>query len=304
MTTQSKLQIAYREFFNAMLGEYGVKSPGALGDRKSEFFKKIKKEWPVAKKKIQEGVLRQTVRSIIAEVLDEGKPIPDHFKKLAQVIVDKKGNFSANDFKKLNIPFEVFLQMAQMDNNILVKNAEKVLAKESKVNEAVDPILEVTHNPISGTGAGVTYKLDKKKYVLTKDIKNVESGDYVNIVIPKGTIIYNLPGGVFAQHKSLERYKLKYNSKWGLQVKQTKDVMYDIEKNSRVKESKVNEAEESKQITITDKSGNKLSATKTMTYKQFWAYEKKMKNKMSTSSGKTEISSINVDWKKGEINIK
>ena len=199
MAAQSKLQIAYREFFNAMLGEYGVKSPGALGDKKSEFFKKIKKEWPTAKKKIQEGVLRQTIRSIIAEVLDEGKPAPDHFKKLAQVIVDKKGNFSASDFKKLNIPFEIFLQMAQMDNNVLVKNAEKVL------------------------------KLAKEQ---------------------------------------------------------------------------VSEAEESKQITITDKSGNKLSATKTMTSKQFWAYEKKMKNKMSTSSGKTEISSINTDWKKGEINIK
>jgi len=136
MATQSKLQVAYREFFNAMLGEYGVKSPGALGDKKGEFFKKIKKEWPEAKKKIQEGVLRQTVRGIIAEVLDEEvKPAPEQFKKLAQVIVDKKGNFSANDFKKLNIPFEIFLQMAQMDNNILVKNAEKVLklAKEQEM---------------------------------------------------------------------------------------------------------------------------------------------------------------------------
>ena len=130
----SKLQQAYREFFKALMAEFDVKSPVQLGDKSKEFFNRIKKEWPIAKKKIKEGVLRQEIRSMITEI--------------------------------------------------------------------------------------------------------------------------------------------------------------------------INEAEESKQVKITDKSGNKLSATKTMTSKQFWAYEKKMKNKMSTSSGKTEISSINADWKKGEINIK
>jgi len=57
----------------------------------------------------------------------EAKDVPDHFKKLAQIIVNKKGNFSAKDFEKLNIPFEVFLQMAQLDNKKLVQNAQKVL---------------------------------------------------------------------------------------------------------------------------------------------------------------------------------
>ena len=130
----SKLQKAYREFFKALMDEYGVKSPVELKDKRSEFFNRVKKEWPAAKKKIKEGVLRQEIRAVITEVLSE--------------------------------------------------------------------------------------------------------------------------------------------------------------------------AEESKQITITDKSGNKLSAKKEMTSKQFWAYEKKMKKKMSTSSGKTEISKIGADWKKGEINIK
>jgi len=71
MAGQSKLQVAYREFFNAMLADYGVKSPGALGDRKSEFFKRVKKDWAKKKKTIQEGVLRQTIREMITEVLDE-----------------------------------------------------------------------------------------------------------------------------------------------------------------------------------------------------------------------------------------
>ena len=79
--TRSKLQQAYSEFFKAMLDEFGVKSPGALGDRKSEFFKKIKKDWKVAKKKIKEGVLRQTIRDVITEVISEGK-IKTTFGKL------------------------------------------------------------------------------------------------------------------------------------------------------------------------------------------------------------------------------
>lgn len=65
----SKLQIAYREFFKAMMDEYDVKSPVQLGDKRSEFFSRIKKEWPAAKKKIQEGVLRKTIRNMISEIL-------------------------------------------------------------------------------------------------------------------------------------------------------------------------------------------------------------------------------------------
>jgi len=66
----SKLQIAYREFFKALMDEFGVKSPVQLGDKRSEFFNRVKKEWPAAKKKIQEGVLRQTIRNMIVEVMD------------------------------------------------------------------------------------------------------------------------------------------------------------------------------------------------------------------------------------------
>ena len=71
----SKLQQAYREFFKAMMDEFGVKSPVQLGDKRSEFFNRIKAEWPAAKKKIKEGVLRQEIREMITEVLEEKKSL-------------------------------------------------------------------------------------------------------------------------------------------------------------------------------------------------------------------------------------
>lgn len=71
----SVLQTAYREFFKAMMDEYGVKSPVELKDKRSEFFNRIKKEWPTAKKKIKEGVIRQEIRDMIVEVLEEKKSL-------------------------------------------------------------------------------------------------------------------------------------------------------------------------------------------------------------------------------------
>lgn len=69
----SKLQLAYREFFKAKLAEFGVKSPVEIttDEKRKEFWNSIKKEWPAAKKKIQEGVFRQKIRGYIAEFLDD-----------------------------------------------------------------------------------------------------------------------------------------------------------------------------------------------------------------------------------------
>jgi hypothetical protein len=74
------------------------------------------------------GEIKEIIRGVVKEVLNEGTKVPEKFKKLAQLIIDKKGNFSTKDFEKLGIPFEVFLQMAQIDNKVLVKNAQKVLS--------------------------------------------------------------------------------------------------------------------------------------------------------------------------------
>ena len=56
MAGLSKLQKAYREFFKALMDEYGIKSPVQLktSEQRKEFFNRIKKEWPAAKKNIQE----------------------------------------------------------------------------------------------------------------------------------------------------------------------------------------------------------------------------------------------------------
>ena len=49
----SILQQAYKEFFLAMLVEYGVDSPARLGhERKKDFFSRIKEGWKVKKKEL------------------------------------------------------------------------------------------------------------------------------------------------------------------------------------------------------------------------------------------------------------
>ena len=70
----SPLQKAYSEFFFAMMDEFDVTSPSKISDeKKKEFFNRIKKEWPAAKRKVtQEGTEKDSIRNIIREIiLDE-----------------------------------------------------------------------------------------------------------------------------------------------------------------------------------------------------------------------------------------
>ena len=106
---------------------------------------------------------------------------------------------------------------------------------------------EATFVPVSGTKAGGTLHLDRRKYQLKKDVKDVQIGNNYMVTLPKGTIIYNLAGGVLADHKSLEQYETrsqKYFKKptyRGIMIRQKPQTIRDIEKNSKVLES-VNEA--------------------------------------------------------------
>jgi len=73
----SPLQKAYSEFFFAMLDEYEVKSPASLSkEKKTEFFNRIKKEWPKAKRGVKQETREDKVREVIREelmnVLTEG----------------------------------------------------------------------------------------------------------------------------------------------------------------------------------------------------------------------------------------
>ena len=104
---------------------------------------------------------------------------------------------------------------------------------------------EATFVPVSGTKAGGTLHLDRRKYQLKKDVKDVQIGNYI-VTLPKGTILYNLAGGVLADHKSLEQYETR-NQKYfkksnyrGIMIRQKEQTIRDIEKNSKVLES-VNE---------------------------------------------------------------
>ena len=101
---------------------------------------------------------------------------------------------------------------------------------------------EATFRPNSGTMSGGVLQLDNRKYQLKKDIKNVKIGNII-VTLPKGTILYNIAGGLFADHKSLEQYETR-NQKYfkkstfrGIQITQKTDTIKDIDKNSKVLEN-------------------------------------------------------------------
>ena len=74
----------------------------------------------------------------------------------------------------------------------------------------IKKINELRSDMISGTKSGWIDSLEDRKYELKKDVKGAQIGNFTNVLLPKGTIIYNLPGGVFADHFSL---KNKYASR-------------------------------------------------------------------------------------------
>lgn len=64
----SPLQKAYSEFFFALLDEYDVTSPASLSkEKKSEFFNRIKKEWPNKKRSVKQESQEDKVREVIRE---------------------------------------------------------------------------------------------------------------------------------------------------------------------------------------------------------------------------------------------
>ena len=100
-----------------------------------------------------------------------------------------------------------------------------------------------------GTSGRTVDSLEARKYELKKDVKGARIGDFTNVTLPKGTIIHNLPRGVFANHFSLkQKYTSKYssqapqwNDKFGVMVRQMPETLKDIEDNSKVLESVVTE---------------------------------------------------------------
>ena len=112
----------------------------------------------------------------------------------------------------------------------------------NKIYKHLQQVNEATFVPNSGTMSGGVLRLDNRKYQLKKDIKNVKIGNYI-VTLPKGTILYNIAGGLFADHKSLEQYEtrnqryFKKSTFRGIQVTQKTDTIKDIDKSSKVLES-------------------------------------------------------------------
>ena len=121
-------------------------------------------------------------------------------------------------------------------------------AGESFIVFVKESINELRRDLVSGTMAGSIESLEDRKYELKKDVKGARIGNFTNVTLPKGTIIYNLPGGVFADHFSL---KNKYTSKSsrspiyfdrpgkfkGIMIIASPDILSAIEKNGKVLES-------------------------------------------------------------------
>lgn len=114
-----------------------------------------------------------------------------------------------------------------------------------KVKLFEDYLNEVTQHTVSGTSGRTITTLDNSKYELKKDVKGAKISDFTNVTLPKGTIITNLPGGIFAHHFSLKQQYTttyssnspKWNDKFGVQITSLPETLEAIEKNSKVLES-------------------------------------------------------------------
>jgi len=200
-------------------------------------------------KKNREGDFEVTVRKTYSSRITSYKFIFDNSSNLIEIadygysmdgkFPDMKGSASVKSVKPN--PRETITQIAKVTSPAFAK---KIYQHVKKVNESVK---EASFRPNSGTMSGGTYGLDNRKYQLKRDVKGVQIGDYTNVILPKGTIIYNVPGGIFAHQDVLSAYQSGQNKYFnkptlkGISIKRTKNTIMAIEKNSKILES-VNES--------------------------------------------------------------
>lgn len=121
---------------------------------------------------------------------------------------------------------------------------QKVLsvAHISKIDESINEKEELTFIPSSGTKAGGTFELNNRKYELTSPVKNVTIGGRYVTDLPKGTILYNLAGGLLADHESLRKFESPSSQYFdksnysGIMIRKDKEVLNNIINNSKVLE--------------------------------------------------------------------
>jgi len=128
-----------------------------------------------------------------------------------------------------------------MDGNEKGYHPAKWFAKMLSTGKAI--ILEeeeLTFIPSSGTKAGGTFSLNNRKYELTSPIKNVTIGGRYVTTLLKGTILYNLAGGLLASHESLKKVESPSSQYFdkdnysGIMIRQDKEVLNNIVDNSKV----------------------------------------------------------------------
>ena len=130
-----------------------------------------------------------------------------------------------------------------MDGNEKGYHPAKWFAKMLSTGKAI--ILEkeeLTFTPSSGTMAGGTFSLNNRKYELTSPVKDVTIGGRYITDLPKGTILYNLAGGLLADHESLRKFETRSNQYYdkenysGIMIRKDKEVLQNIIDNSKVLE--------------------------------------------------------------------
>lgn len=136
------------------------------------------------------------------------------------------------------------------------KKSTSTTAYEKRFGKSENVVNEVHTSFVSGNSGRTVTHLDNKKYQLTKDVKGAQIGNYHSVVLPKGSIIHNLPGGVFVYHPSLkDKFSgIKETPKLGFRVTTNPDTLITIEKSSKILEL-VNEGNEDKALS------NKAKAT-------------------------------------------
>jgi len=95
---------------------------------------------------------------------------------------------------------------------------------------------------IPGTSGRSVVELPHSKYKIIKEVTNAQTNGknnitYMNIVLPKGSIVNNLRGGVFVANEKLKKeYPTIYNEKYGLRITTKEETLKEIYKNSEILE--------------------------------------------------------------------
>ena len=100
----------------------------------------------------------------------------------------------------------------------------------------------LNYSLVPGTSGIWLADLPHSKYKITKEVSNAQASaknneTYVNIVLPKGSIVNNLKGGVFVESEKLkEIYSEIYNEKYGLRIIKKRETLNEIYNNSEILE--------------------------------------------------------------------